>query len=432
MPAPSALFTDAERARILAFWSEPGRYQIGPRAGAETEGAFAVRLSPAASIWFRAYNNVLKPGKMPPNMAVPPTNDSNAKWEAWVVAKLARDRWAAQQAADRANAASKPAAPTNAAPTSAKVPEPPLPGVIPGGLLAAVGNPPPFAVVAAPLRHTVTFADGMVLSYQDHIAIWSPRYAYYRFDEGVASEGLALREWPERDLAALLALSGLSGFESNVVRAVSRLEGGFDSVNTYDTGFVSVGFIQFASLEEGAGSLGPVLRQEKATRAADFERDFRVFGLDVDADSTLVAVDPSTGAELRGPDANRAIIEDKRLIAVFQRAGQLSAAFRLAQISEARRRFYPAGNELSVSLGGGVLKGRVRDIIRSEAGMATLFDRSVNVGNIRLLSEEVARLMRERGLTRLDQVPPYERELIKRLKWRQDFLKDASLSQPPA
>ena len=418
-PQVPALFSDAERARIVAFWNAPGRYQIGPRDNALRDGAFAVRLSPAASIWFRVYNEALKPGKLPPNLAVAPTNERTARWESWVVAKLAHDRWAAQQAAERANAR-----------TVTSAPEPPLPGVIPPDLLAAVGNPPPFAVVAAPLKHMITFADGQSLSYHDHLAISSPRYAYYRFDEGVSSGGLALRSWPERELADFFARSGLSRFESNVMRAVSRLEGGFDSVNTYDTGFVSVGFIQFASLAEGAGSLGPVLRLQKATRREDFERDFRQFGLDVDADATLVAVDPATGAEVRGPEANRAIIMDKRLIAVFQRAGRTSAAFRTAQITEAKRRFYPADNEFSVNLDGQILRGRVRDIVRSEAGMATLLDRSVNLGNIRVLGPEVARLMRERGLNRLDQVPAFERELIRRLKWRVDFLSDASLSQP--
>jgi hypothetical protein len=427
---PAPMFTEAERARIVAFWSVPGRYSIGPRANAERDGAFAVRLTPAASLWFRAYSNALRPGKTPPTATATPTDTRTAQWEIWVAAKVAHDHWAAQQAAARANA--RPALGTTATPaaTTAAAPEPPLPGLIPADLLAAVGNPPPFAATVAPLQHTVMFEDGLSLSYHDHLAISSPRYAYYRFDEGVASEGTPLSRWPQRELAAMLEKSGLTRSESRVIGAVSRLEGGFDAVNTYDTGFVSVGFIQFASLSEGGGSLGPVLRQEKLTRPQDFEIDFRRFGLDVDDASLLVAIDPATGAEVRGPDANRTIIADKRLVAAFQRAGQTSAAFRAAQIQEAKRRFYPADATLAVNVNGQVLTSRVRDVVRSEAGMATLFDRSVNLGNFRLLSDEVARLMRERGLTRLDQVPAFERELIKRLKWRADFLSDTTLSQP--
>lgn len=252
--APAAgLFSPAERARIVNYWGEPGRYKVGARIDADKEGAFVVRLTPAASVWFRAYNQTLRPGKLPPNMTAAPTDTRTEKWEAWIKAKLARDRWEAQQAADAANSLIKganPAMPNTVAPPPA--------GVIPPELLAAVGNPPPFAVAVAPLRHVITFGDAE-FSYQDHIGVSNPRYGYYRFDEGVMSMGLALRNWPDKDLNDLFAQAGFTPFEQHVVKAVSKLEGGFDSINTYDTGFVSVGFIQFATLADGAGSLGDVL-----------------------------------------------------------------------------------------------------------------------------------------------------------------------------
>lgn len=421
------LFSADERARVVAYWNAPGRYKVGARTNADKEGAFVVRLTPAASIWFRAYNQALKLGKLPPNLAVPPTDPRTEKWEIWVKAKLARDRWQAQKIADAANAAMKGV--PSVAPPGTVPAEPPLPGVIPAELLAAVGNPPPFAAAAAPLRHVVAFEDGE-FSYHDHIPVSSPRYGYYRFDEGVMSMGLALRNWPDKELSDLFAQAGFTPFEQHVVKAVSKLEGGFDSINTYDTGYVSVGFIQFATLADGGGSLGPVLRYQKRNRPADFERDFRVFGIDVNDQSTLVVIDPSTGGEVRGPDANRAIIADKRLIAVFQRAGQKSVAFRLAQIEVAKQRFYPADTNFTATVGGREIKGKVADVIKSEAGIATLFDRSVNTGNIRLFGEELGKLMTERNLTSLERVAPHERELIKRLKWRHDFLEDTSLSQP--
>ncbi|MDF2440404.1 MAG: hypothetical protein JWN98_1388 [Abditibacteriota bacterium] len=420
----TSLFSAEERARVVAYWNAAGRYTVGARTNADTEGPFVVRLTPAASIWFRAYNQVLLPGKLPPTMTAAPTNERTEKWETWVKAKLARDRWQAQRVVDAANAQLK-----GAKAPAATTPEPPVAGVMPAELLSAVGNPPPFAMAATPLRHVVTF-DDVELSYHDHIAVSNPRYGYYRFDEGVMSMGLALRSWPDKELSDLFAQAGFTPFEQHVVKAVSKLEGGFDSVNTYDTGFVSVGFIQFATLSEGAGSLGDVLRYQKRNRRTDFERDFRVFGIDVDNQSTLVVVDPATGAEVRGPDANRAIINDKRLIAVFQRAGQKSTAFRLAQIEVTKQRYYPADHSVTFKVGGREITARVSDVIKSEAGMATLLDRSVNTGNIRLLGEELGKLMTERNLATLQQVAPYERELIKRLKWRHDFLQDTSLSQP--
>ena len=58
------------------------------------------------------------------------------------------------------------------------------------------------------------------------------------------------------------------------------------------------------------------------------------------------------------------------------------------------------------------------------------FDRKVNRGTIEPISEVVAKIMADHGLTTLSAVTEYERELIQAIKYRTDFLKDASLSQP--
>jgi ribosomal 30S subunit maturation factor RimM len=208
------------------------------------------------------------------------------------------------------------------------------------------------------------------------------------------------------------------------------LEGGFDSINTYDTGFLSVGFIQFATLEGGSGSVGELLLYEKKHSPSEYTRDFLQFGVDVTQEGVLVVVDPSTGVELRAREAVLKVVDDKRLAAVFQLAGLRSTAFRAAQINVAKNRYYPADLPIQVTLNGQTLTGRVRDIIRSEAGLATLFDRKVNLGNIRLLNQVLTQTMVKRNLTKLDQLIPFEREIITAMKWRRDFLKDATLQQP--
>jgi hypothetical protein len=424
--APLPLFTPVERAQVVGYWNAPGRYQMSVRTG--KEGPWVVRLTPEASIWFRNYTRVLKPGTLPPTQSeVTPTNPTTVteRWENWVRAKLAYDRAIAQQNADAANVA---LGSTAAKQSTAAVPV--FPGLMPPDLLAAVGNAPAFAVAVSPRQYTIQFDDGATINYSDHVAVGSPRYGYYRFAQGVNNYGLALRNWKAADLEALFNRAGFSPAERRVAQAVSRLEGGFASVNTYDTGFVSIGFIQFASLEDGGGSLGPVLKLQKQTRPADFQNDFRRFGIDVDDKSILLVIDPSTGAELRGPEANAKIIEDKRLPAVFQRAGESSVAFQLAQIQEAKRRFYPADDTFAIIINGRGLKGKVSDVIRSEAGMATLFDRKVNTGNIRVFGSTLSAWMTERGFTTLEQARAHERELVKRLKWRADFLSDTTLSQP--
>lgn len=434
-----SLFLDSERVSVVGYWNEPGRYVMGMRVG-EKDGPLLVRLLPEASVWLRAYNNAARPGSQgsTEKRATPLLDtETSRKWEAWVRAKLAYDSWLAQQTADAANsklgvvaaAPVTPAVPASVASTTPTNVTPPPPGIIPVDLHAAVGNPPPFYAAVLPRTYMVTFDDGQIITYSDNIALGNSRNPSYRFAQGVRSFGIRLRNWQPKELDDLFAQVGLTPFEQKVMKAVSVLEGGFDSINTYDTGFVSVGFIQFASLGDGAGSLGAVLKQEKQTLPADFERDFRRFGVDVDAQGTLVVLDPQTGAELRGAQANRMIIDDKRLIAVFERAGR-TRAFQTAQIQIAKQNYYPADDTITILSDGKEVVLKVSDVIRSEAGMATLFDRKVNTGTISLLGTVVTRFMSERGFTRWEQVLPYERELIPLLRWRTDFLADATLSSP--
>ena len=235
------------------------------------------------------------------------------------------------------------------------------------------------------------------------------------------------------DLNALMRAASLTPFEAHVIGAVSRLEGGFDAVNTYDTGYVSVGFIQFITAVGGDGSLASVLATEKANTPGDFARDFHVRGIDVTPGGLYAAVDPATGAELTGPEAVQKTIRDPRLVAVFQAAGRSSTAFRVAQIQTARRLYYPAADPLTVTLANGAtLTGRVGDVLHSEAGMATAFDRKVNTGHAAPeVAAAAASVLTAHGLTTLADLAPYEREVVIALKYRADFLADKSLGQPP-
>jgi hypothetical protein len=235
---------------------------------------------------------------------------------------------------------------------------------------------------------------------------------------------------PPKEFNELLRLAGISESEARVMKAVSILEGGFDSINTYDTGYVSVGFIQFASLKDGAGSLGKLLLDYKATDPDGFQADFRRFGLDVTPTGSLVALNWQTGYEGVGSEANRRIIEDKRLAAAFQRAGLKSPAFNAAQIRVAKSQYYPADDLVDIGIAGISLSGRVRDFIKSEAGMATLMDRKVNTGSFGPLVVTLQKMALEKKLARFEDFAKFEREIVVALKYRKDYLADKSLSQP--
>ncbi len=422
------VFSLGERAKIVSYWTEPGRYKIRVPDDVKKTGLWQVRLTPDGSLWFGKYQNAIGAGKAPPTQSPTSAAAVNTTWKQWVDAKLAYDRWQAQDVADRANGAvDVGSAPT---PNTLHPLPPPLPGPIPDDLLAAVGSPPPFANAVVPMLYSVAFEDGDTLMYRDNVRVGSPSFAYYRFPQGVMDSGNSLKKLPDAQLNALFGKAGLNTSEQRVAGAVSKLEGGFDSVNTYDTGFVSIGFIQFITARNGNGSLLEVLRQEKTDQPAQYAHDFHQYGVDITPEGILCVVDPTTGAELTGADAVQATIADKRLTAIWQKAGRRSEAFQIAQIKVAKSHYWPADDAVTVVVNGQTLTGKVSDVVKSEAGLTTLFDRKVNRGTIAPFPDVLARIMTAHNLTKLEDATQYEREIIQACKYRTDFLSDPTLSQP--
>lgn len=418
-PTYASLFTPAERSQLQAFWNQPGRLTMSPNM---KNGLYQVRETTAASIWLWTY---LRSGKKitPPtvdalNAGTPGTTDT---WNDWIKAAIAYDRAVAENTCAKFNSIISHS-------SQASVPLPPNPGPCPDGLAAAAGCPPPFAE-AVPITTFNVHFDDIDLSYNDHVML-RPNYQYYRFANGVASEGQSVKDLSPDQLNALYAKAGIDAPTAKVLQEVSQLEGGFDAVNTYDTGYVSVGFIQFASLKEGAGSLGEMMADYKMRAPADFNRDFHQYGIDCQADGTLDVVDPATGVEVTGPTANSVIIQDKRLIAVFQRAGLKSDAFRAEQLGMAVRMFDPVNDMVAVTINGQTVNMRIGDIVHSEAGIATLMDRKVNTGKLSSLSQVLSDVAAAYGCQSAADLSKYEAEIVTKMRYRRNFMADLALTQP--
>ncbi len=421
------LFTEDERNAIVTYWNAPGRLRNEPPGDVAKNGLYQVRLTAEGSRWFLKYQIAIGAAKAPPTQdptSVASGTAMTKSWRRWVDARLAADRWQAQVDADRANAA------IGLTITANSKPQPPAPGLIPADLLSACGSPPPFASSVAPMQATVTFDDNDAYIYLDNVKLWSPSYAYYRFPQGTNNEGVMLKDMPDAELDALFTAAGFSDSERHIVKAVSKLEGGFDAINTYDTGYVSIGFIQFITGVDGRGSLLEVLQREKTEKPDDYARDFHRYGIDVTADGTYDVVDPNTGAELVGTDAVMKTIADRRLTAVWQKAGLHSTPFRVAQIKVAKSHYWPADDPITLTIEGQILTGKVSDIVTSEAGMTTLFDRKVNRGSVAPFLDVLAKVMAQHRLKTLAEARKYEREIITACRYRTDFLTDKSLSQP--
>ena len=415
-------FTEEERSAIVRYWNEPGRYQTTSPPSVAQLGAWQVRLTPDASRWLWEYDRARGVSKIPPAKPLPKGADV-VGWESWVNAKVAWDRsqaWAAASTANEAMGLTTPPDP-DLPPTE--------PGPAPTALVDLVGPPPPFASIFVPTLHSIVYHDGFALAYSDNVNM-RPRYAYYRFPEGVMSGGTPVRTLDQKELDSLFGEAGVEPAEQRIMKSVSLLEGGFDSVNTYDTGFVSVGFIQFACLREGGGSLGTLLARQKAEAPEAFALDFHRYGIEVDDAGKLVAVDPTTGEELLGPAAAAKIIADKRLISVFQRAGQLSRPFRLAQIRTARDWYLPARDIVSISVGAKSFTFKICDVVRSEAGLATLMDRKVHTGSLDPFVQVVTDIFATHKLSKPEDLSRFERDIVAAIRHRKDYLADASLVQP--
>lgn len=427
-PQPQALFTQDEKSAVIHYWADSARYSEKLPTDAEKNGPFQVRLSVPGSIWLREYNRLRGMNKVPPTATAKPQNEQQVGWQEWIDAKIEHDRWNAASVASEADRRLLGHDGKLDDKTLPKT-EPSDPGPAPDALVAFAGDPPVFAEAVIPMLHEVTFDDGTKIAFTDNRRM-RKNYAYYRFERGVASEGVDVKKVPDDHLRELCDKAGITEGELKVMKAVSMLEGGFDAVNTYDTGYVSVGFIQFATLKDGGNSLGDMLKLYKEQDPEDFQKDFRRYGIDVTPDAKLACLDPSTGAELTGESAVRKVIDDKRLIAVFQYDGLKSDAYNAMQIRSAKEQFYPADDAVTLSVGGKTLSGRVSDVFKSEAGLATLMDRKVNTGHLEALQSTLQQFAEANQVSSVADLAKYEYDIVAALQYRRDYLLDTSLSQP--
>lgn len=408
------------KPKAQAFWQTPGRYVSGLPSNVGIIGKWQVRLTVAGSQWLWNYNRARGLGKVAPNQTAQPQSPDQQAWQQWIDAKILFDRNEAAKKAFKENQKDRVNQPAFT--------DLPDPGPAPEGLVALVGAVPEFAEAVVPMQHSVRF-DDLALTYVDNPAM-RINFAFYRFPEGVQDAGVKMKEMPQDEVNRLLKLAGINESERRIFQAVSLLEGGFESVNTYDTGFVSVGFIQFASLSGGAGSLGSVLLKHKKDSPSSYEKHFQSHGIDVTPSGELAALDIASGEVLTGASAALQIIKDKRLIAVFQRAGRISTENRVAQLQIAKQQYFPGGDSVSITINGQKVSGIISTVIKSEAGMATLMDRKVNTGKVDPLAKVLEATALKYGLKSFSELAKYELEIVQQLKYRKDYLLDKTLTTP--
>ncbi len=220
------------------------------------------------------------------------------------------------------------------------------------------------------------------ISFRDHVVS-----RVTRSEAGVMFRGTAL---PSAIPAADYQAQGLTAGQAAALKFVSNQEGNFDAINTYDRALVSVGFIQFA----GSRGLPPYLALLKTRQPAKFRDLLQKLGIDVEFTvsggspgrrlpainaSRVVVLDPAGPRVLRGADAETAIRDDKRLTTALILSGR-DRDVQLVQIQAAVRNYVRPALDATVSWAAGPARARLGDLLRSQKGMAALFDRAIQEG----------------------------------------------------
>lgn len=221
--------------------------------------------------------------------------------------------------------------------------------------------------------HRFTFPDGAVVEFPDQPRrprdqARRERVVFFMGTQGAKDE-------PASTFEAAGRAAGLSEDAIQALRYISRHEGGFDAINTWDRARFSWGFIQFA----GGYGLRPALAHFKAASPALFRDLMASYGIDVTQDENGRAlplfVQGESGALLRGNDAEQAYGDDLLAIACFVRAGRVTEV-KQRQVEAAIRDY--ASPALKATYEG----VKLVDVLRSPQAIAMLFDRQVHEGNV--------------------------------------------------
>jgi LysM repeat protein len=172
--------------------------------------------------------------------------------------------------------------------------------------------------------------------------------------------------------------AGLSNAQAQMLKEVSKHEGCFDAINTWDRAIFSFGFIQLAGAV--TGSRLPALMTNIKTKEPNlFNELFRKFGIDVN--NNVISVIDDNGNTQTDTNAYMALQRSRQLCGIWVRAGYHQRVAELQIEAAAQYYLVPALTKIRINLavGGTIIPSvPITDIIRSVAGQATLVDITVN------------------------------------------------------
>lgn len=212
-------------------------------------------------------------------------------------------------------------------------------------------------------RHTLT-VDGTRVSLHDHVNAYATVTFHGLEGQAAGDTGTVV----ENRLS-----SAITGDPLNILRIISRHEGTFSNVNTWDRAIVTFGFIQWTFGEGGDGSLVGLLAAIKRAHPQIFHDRLQRYGIDLFRN--VVELQKADGTLLTGSAAAAFIQTDPKLTAVVSRLGtepdvqvvQIRHAV-ATKIDAVRNRHMP---RRQVTVG---------QLVTSSYGMGVMTDRVVGAG----------------------------------------------------
>jgi peptidoglycan endopeptidase LytF len=253
------------------------------------------------------------------------------------------------------------------------------------------------------------------ITYKDHIGNLQKvsfsnfvRSGFSVYPYGVSYSGTVLHDIP----ASYYESVGLSKQLAESLEFVSKNEGKFDAINSFDKAAFSFGFIQFAGAT-GGGTFPHMMALIKDRNPSLFEEAFGRFGIDVEYtykndkyEPAKIIVFTPDGKRYEGTDAEKYIRSDKVLHGIFVRAGQNIEIAKLQVLAAVQEYVKPALRaRISLNINGLVVNREpIIDFINSAGGITVLIDLAVNqglTGALRIFAPAMEQVARQTGITSL-------------------------------
>ncbi len=197
-------------------------------------------------------------------------------------------------------------------------------------------------------------------------------------------------------------------FYADILKYISKNEGCFDAVNSYDKAIFSFGFIQFTGAVASGSMLTRVLARLKERDEDVFNECFKQYGMDIqNFGAPIFQVETNYGIK-QGDAAYLEVANDLQLTAAF-----IASAFRptmicvQVEIALEEYVFKAVSSSVMISIFGNTYP--LNQLMRTEGGIAFRVDLAVNrglSGSLAVLKKAIEQVLSEAGgadITNLDE-----------------------------